>query len=1014
MRMWNVCRSKSIFSFLFLFFFAAPFASNSRGEISISVSTSAPLHGYVNGQYYYRGTLLNADPFQCYPFINPGDTNADGVVDVLDFANIMSSGLFDSGAPAHWGQGDFNADGIVDILDMIDLMGNLERSSPAKICNTNDGARLGLPTNQIAITGYNLAQVSLQIDGRSAKFSQRVVGSSSVFLGSNPNVQSGSSHPPLYMLYPVVAKVEMVSIITEPLGVGLHSVEVVDPSGQKESFLFEIRAEIPAISVAYPKKSAVYAVGSTIIDSAPVVTGGEATLFTVSPALPGGISIDSQTGIISGIPTQTSPQTTYTITAISAKGKGMTQITIEVLEPISLRATPGNQQINLAWNSISGAASYNLYWSQTYPVDVSRAERISGVSSPYVHRGLNNGQGYYYVITSVSSASGQETESSLGTGSNSAGSRTSEFVTLPQNMLGFVGVSGTVRKVLSSNGLLYLATSNGLAISSDGGANFRTVTTSQGLIENNLSSVAVSGAGVIVGSDNGLSLSNDGGVTFAPLRSFKDKWVNSVVVVGQTIYVGTSYCGFYISSDGGRSFRTVQAPSRWESFTFAVSGPNVYLAKSTGLSISVDGGATFRAVNGLGIDSISVVSALGSTVYVGTNGNGLFVSTDAGNTFRKITTTQGLASNYVRDIASMGLEVYVGTDKGLSFSSNMGNTFRTPNMSDIGLISWIDGVAAAGDKVFAFGLNQFFVSANKGNNFRQVKVLQSPRVLGAGGKSLYFVDDGDSNSPFYVISEDAKSISQVTNGVFSPKLTNVVVSAPRGIYLGTSVGLYYSSDGGKTVTRIGTGLAAGPINSIALSGLNVFAGVQGTPFPSGPKGGFHVSRDGGQTFRVVPLPFSQDPGDVRTVSVSGDNVYVGSSYGLAVSTDGGNSFRAVTSAQGLAGDRVDSIVVSGQTLYVGTQGGLSISVDGGNTFISTTFNGCTYNGAQVAVVRENVYLGTFSGTGGCGVFISSDGASTFKNRTRASGLANNDIKRAVSIGESVYFETENGISAYIP
>lgn len=47
-----------------------------------------------------------------------GDTNLDGVVDILDVANILASGKYDSGATdATWSDGDFNYDGILDILD---------------------------------------------------------------------------------------------------------------------------------------------------------------------------------------------------------------------------------------------------------------------------------------------------------------------------------------------------------------------------------------------------------------------------------------------------------------------------------------------------------------------------------------------------------------------------------------------------------------------------------------------------------------------------------------------------------------------------------------------------------------------------------------------------------------------------------------------------------------------------------------------------------------------------------
>jgi autotransporter-associated beta strand protein len=55
-------------------------------------------------------------------FAAPGDTDLDGVVDVLDAANVIGGRRFDSGAPAAWSEGDFNHDAVVDVLDIADLM----------------------------------------------------------------------------------------------------------------------------------------------------------------------------------------------------------------------------------------------------------------------------------------------------------------------------------------------------------------------------------------------------------------------------------------------------------------------------------------------------------------------------------------------------------------------------------------------------------------------------------------------------------------------------------------------------------------------------------------------------------------------------------------------------------------------------------------------------------------------------------------------------------------------------
>jgi fibronectin-binding autotransporter adhesin len=63
------------------------------------------------------GWLDNGDGSVTFAFAAAGDTNLDWQVDILDAANFLSGGKFDSGSPATWNEGDFTYDGFVDILD---------------------------------------------------------------------------------------------------------------------------------------------------------------------------------------------------------------------------------------------------------------------------------------------------------------------------------------------------------------------------------------------------------------------------------------------------------------------------------------------------------------------------------------------------------------------------------------------------------------------------------------------------------------------------------------------------------------------------------------------------------------------------------------------------------------------------------------------------------------------------------------------------------------------------------
>jgi fibronectin-binding autotransporter adhesin len=68
------------------------------------------------------GWLDNGDGSVTFAYAAPGDTNLDWTVDILDAANFLAGGKFDSGLPASWIEGDFGYDGVVDILDAAEFL----------------------------------------------------------------------------------------------------------------------------------------------------------------------------------------------------------------------------------------------------------------------------------------------------------------------------------------------------------------------------------------------------------------------------------------------------------------------------------------------------------------------------------------------------------------------------------------------------------------------------------------------------------------------------------------------------------------------------------------------------------------------------------------------------------------------------------------------------------------------------------------------------------------------------
>ena len=91
--------------------------------------------------------------------------------------------------------------------------------------------------------------------------------------------------------------------------------------------------------LVYPQTTIVATVGEAVMSDVPTVKG-TVTSYSVSPALPAGLSLESATGVISGTPAAVAAQATYTVTASNSAGSttAMVQITVTaaVVAPVNL------------------------------------------------------------------------------------------------------------------------------------------------------------------------------------------------------------------------------------------------------------------------------------------------------------------------------------------------------------------------------------------------------------------------------------------------------------------------------------------------------------------------------------------------------------------------------------------------------------------------------------------------------------------------------------------------------
>ena len=102
-------------------------------------------------------------------------------------------------------------------------------------------------------------------------------------------------------------------------------------SGGSTSFGVTITVNHTAPTALAYNTPNVYTIGSAIVPLSPTVSGS-ALSFTVSPALPAGLTIDGATGVISGTPSLISAASTYTVTASNSGGSTTFDISITVNE----------------------------------------------------------------------------------------------------------------------------------------------------------------------------------------------------------------------------------------------------------------------------------------------------------------------------------------------------------------------------------------------------------------------------------------------------------------------------------------------------------------------------------------------------------------------------------------------------------------------------------------------------------------------------------------------------------
>jgi hypothetical protein len=110
-------------------------------------------------------------------------------------------------------------------------------------------------------------------------------------------------------------------------------------------------------SLSYASNPAVYTAGTAIAPNAPRSGGDAATYYSISPALPAGLTLSPTTGILAGTPNAVAPATAYLVLAGNSGGTTSAALSIAVNPPAApvIVTQPATQILQ-----IGQAASFNV------------------------------------------------------------------------------------------------------------------------------------------------------------------------------------------------------------------------------------------------------------------------------------------------------------------------------------------------------------------------------------------------------------------------------------------------------------------------------------------------------------------------------------------------------------------------------------------------------------------------------------------------------------------------------
>jgi len=381
--------------------------------------------------------------------------------------------------------------------------------------------------------------------------------------------------------------------------------------------------------------------------------------------------------------------------------------------------------------------------------------------------------------------------------------------------------------------------------------------------------------------------------------------------------------------------------------------------------------------NGIYGGTVTALAASANTVFAGTYKNGVFLTTDNGNTWLQ----KGLNGLDVQALAISGNIIYAGIYddgtgamvSGVYFSTDNGTTWTQTALNN----TTVFDIAVNGNNVFAATDMGVFISNNNGTSWTLTTLPEETfwSIEFSGGKLFA----GSGSSGVWVSSNNGNTWLQTS--LDEEAVYSIAVSG-LNVFIGTYwSGVYRSTDFGVTWTQ--TEMNYQEVHALHIIGSKIFAGAI--------YDGVYLSRDNGLTWEQT----SMWDKSVDALTSINSTLFAGLwGGGVYLTNDNGMNW----SQTALNNDDVRAFISSGNDLFAGSaSNGIYKSTDNGQNWTHQAIE----NIPVVAMGSHGNYL--FAGCDYAGVYRSADNGETWTQ----SGLGVQSVYSFVSQSNAVFAGTLN-------